>query len=137
VSDTGILIGELSRLSGVTAETIRYYERERILPKPRRMGSGKYRRYEVRDAERLRFVRRARDLGFSLDDIRILLDLAASDRGRPCGSVDDLCRTHIRNIDEKLAQLATLRKELHRLTSECNPGGTIRDCALLSALSGE
>jgi DNA-binding transcriptional MerR regulator len=136
MSDAGVLIGELARLSGVTAETIRYYEREGILPKPRRMGSGKYRRYEARDADRLRFVRRARDLGFSLDDIRTLLDLAASDRGRPCGSVDELCRSHISSIDEKLAQLTALRKELHRLTSECNPGGKIRDCALLSALSG-
>ncbi len=57
----GLMIGELAKLTGVTAETIRYYERERVIPRPKRAGTGKYRRYEQRDAERLRFVKRARD----------------------------------------------------------------------------
>jgi DNA-binding transcriptional MerR regulator len=132
-----ILIGELARLSGVTAETIRYYERERIIPRPKRTGAGKYRRYDAAEADRLRFVRRARDLGFSLEEVRGLLALAASDPGRPCRDMEGIVREHIAGIDEKLAQLTALKSELRRLTSECNPNGRIAECTLMTALSGQ
>jgi DNA-binding transcriptional MerR regulator len=132
----GILIGELARLSGVTAETIRYYERERIIPRPRRSGNGKYRRYDAGEADRLRFVRRARDLGFSLEDIRGLLVLAETGAGRPCRDLEGIVRTHLASIDEKLAQLTALKSELRRLTSECNPNGRIAECTLITALNG-
>ena len=131
----GILIGELARLSGVSAETIRFYEKERIIPRPKRAGSGKYRRYDAGEANRLRFVRKARELGFSLDEIRELIKLGESDPGRPCGDVDSLVLTHIAQVDAKIAQLTALRTELHRLTSECNPNGKIAECRLLTALN--
>ena len=133
----GILIGELARLSGVTAETIRYYERERIIPRAKRSGTGKYRRYDASEADRLRFVRRARDLGFTLEDVKELLALAASDPGRPCRDMEGIVRSHMASIDEKLAQLTALKSELRRLTAECNPNGRISECTLMTALNGE
>jgi MerR family mercuric resistance operon transcriptional regulator len=77
---TGIAIGELSRRTDCNIETIRYYERIGLLPKARRESGGRFRRYDADDIARLRFIRRARQLGFTLDEVRGLLRLAASDR---------------------------------------------------------
>jgi DNA-binding transcriptional MerR regulator len=131
----GLMIGELAKLAGVTAETIRYYERERVIPRPKRTGTGKYRRYEQRDADRLRFVKRARDLGFSLDDVRELLALAESTPSKPCNNVDEIARAHIAAVDDKIARLTLLRAELAQLTDKCDPNAAIANCRLLSALN--
>jgi DNA-binding transcriptional MerR regulator len=135
MENTGLMIGELAKLSGVTAEAIRYYERERVIPRPKRAGSGKYRRYEQRDADRLRFVKRARDLGFSLDEVRELLALAESDPAKPCGDVNQIAREHLAAVDEKIARLTLLRVELTQLTANCDPKDAIANCRLLSALN--
>jgi DNA-binding transcriptional MerR regulator len=135
MENNDLMIGELAKLAGVTAETIRYYERERVIPRPRRAGTGKYRRYEKADADRLRFVKRARDLGFRLDDVRELLALAESGLGKPCGNVDEIARAHITAVDEKISRLTLLRTELARLTDGCDPKGAIATCRLLSALN--
>ena len=129
------MIGELARLAGVTTEAIRYYERERVIPRAKRGGAGRYRRYETADADRLRFVKRARDLGFSLDDVRELPTLAGSDPKKPCGDVDQIARAHIAAVDEKIARLSTLRTELSRLTADCDAKGGIASCRLLTALN--
>lgn len=131
----GLMIGELAKLAGVTAETIRYYEKERVIPRPKRTGSGKYRRYEQADADRLRFVKRARDLGFSLDDVRELLALAQSSPAKPCDNVDGIARAHLAAVEEKIARLTQLRAELTQLTDGCDPKAAIANCRLLSALN--
>ena len=133
--DVGLMIGELAKLTGVTAETIRYYEREKVIPRPKRVGSGKYRRYEQSDADRLRFVKRARNLGFSLEDVRELLLLAESNPAKPCGNVNEIARSHIAAVDEKISRLTLLRAELAQLTDECDPNAAIANCRLLSALN--
>ena len=74
--ESDLTIGQLAARTGVTAETIRYYERAGVVPRAVRDGAGHYRRYDEADAERLRFIRRARELGFSLDEVRELLSLA-------------------------------------------------------------
>jgi DNA-binding transcriptional MerR regulator len=135
MENTELMIGELARLAGVTPETIRYYERERVIPRPKRAGSGKYRRYAQQDADRLRFVKRARDLGFSLDDVRGLLALAESSPDKPCGDVNQIARAHIAAVDEKIARLTLLRAELAQLTASCDPKDAIANCRLLSALN--
>ena len=133
--DNAFLIGELAELAGVTTETIRYYERERVIPTARRDGNGGYRRYDRADADRLRFVKRARDLGFSLDSVRELLALAEGDPSKPCGDVDQIARMHIADVDAKLARLKALRAELRRLTSDCDPANGVSECRLLTALN--
>src|SRR5437870_6633828 len=131
----GLMIGELAKLAGVTPEAIRYYEREGVIPPATRGGSGRYRQYDRVDADRLRFVRRARDLGFTLDDVRELLGLAEQDPSQPCAEVNRIARDHIARVDEKLARLAMLRAELTRLMTDCLADGDIAHCSLLTALT--
>jgi MerR family mercuric resistance operon transcriptional regulator len=132
-----ITIGALAQLSGVRAETIRFYEREGVIPVARRAGAGDYRRYYASDAQRLEFVRRARDLGFSLDEVRELLALADGDPNRPCSDVNRIARAHLRQVRAKLVQLAALRDELTRLITACDTNDGIADCSLLAALNGD
>lgn len=127
-------IGQVAAITGITAETIRFYEREGVVPAPARRGAGRYRRYARADAERLRFIRRARDLGFSLQEVRELLTLATEDPERSCRDVNALAKVHLKDVDAKLSQLAALRAELARLIRACNRDRAIANCALLNAL---
>ena len=131
----GLTIGGLAARTGVTPEAIRYYEREGVVPPAARAGSGQYRRYGEADAERLRFIRRARDLGFSLDEVRGLLALAEGDPGRPCEDVNRIARAHLAQVDAKLAQLAALRAELDRVIGACGGVVPVGECRILGALS--
>ncbi len=128
-----LVIGELAACTGTTPETIRYYERVGVLPAPARTGAGRCRRYGAVDVERLGFVRRARDLGFSLDEVRDLMSLS-DDPGRPCADVDQLARAHLAQVEAKLAQLAALRTELIRVIGECRGGRAVADCQILRTL---
>ena len=130
-------IGELASHTGVTAETIRYYEREGVIPRAARSGPGRYRRYTGADVERLRFIRRARDLGFSLDEVRELLALADGTPDRPCTDVDRIARAHLAQVDAKLAQLSALRIELDRMVGACQSTVPIAECRILATLSGD
>src|SRR5262245_65197075 len=96
-------IGELARRSGVNIETIRYYERIGLLPRPWRTASG-YRHYGEVDVRRLAFIRRSRELGFSLEQVRELLDLA-QDQGRTCAEVRAVAETQLASVRSKLADL--------------------------------
>ena len=127
-----ITIGKLSAATGVNVETIRYYEQIGLLPAPAR-SAGNYRTYEGAHLRRLSFIRRARDLGFSLDQVRELLDIA-DDRSRSCGAVDKLAREHLSAVDRKIADLSALRRELGSLLDQCSQG-TIADCLIIDALA--
>lgn len=124
-------IGELARITGARAETIRYYEKEGLLPPPART-SANYRSYGEPHRQRLSFIRRARDLGFRLEDVRELL-LLADDRNQPCGAVDEITSRHVGEIDAKIADLLQMRTELDRMLSSCRQG-TIGDCRILETL---
>lgn len=125
-------IGALGEATGVGAETIRYYERIGLLPKPARTTSG-YRLYQPEHVRRLNFIRRGRELGLSLDAVRELLSLA-SDRLKSCARVDRLVREHIHDLDHKIAGLQQLRGALQGLADSCRGGGRIADCRILEAL---
>ena len=90
----GIQIGELSRRTGCNIETIRYYERIALLPAPVR-SAGRYRVYDTADVRRLAFIRRARELGFTLDEIRTLLALSENDEQGACAEVRELAAGHL------------------------------------------
>ncbi|MBB5710883.1 Cu(I)-responsive transcriptional regulator [Sphingomonas xinjiangensis] len=119
-------------LTGTKVETIRYYERIGLLPKPPRT-SGNYRDYGQVELGRLSFVRRARDLGFSLDQVRALLGLS-DDRSRDCAEIDRIAEAHLREVDRKLADLAALRRELKAVIDSCE-GGCAADCRIIEALA--
>lgn len=127
-----IAIGELSRRSECNIETIRYYERIGLLPKARR--DGKFRRYDGEDVARLRFIRRARQLGFTLDEIRGLLRLAAA--GGPDARVEarSLAAAHVADIRSKIADLQSMESVLTDAICECEAGRQTR-CPLIEVLS--
>ncbi|MGB3738578.1 MAG: helix-turn-helix domain-containing protein [Pontixanthobacter sp.] len=125
-------IGELARATGVKTETIRYYEREGILAAPPRTQAN-YRDYGPNETSRLHFIRRARNLGFSMAQVRELLDLA-DDKSQSCAEVDVLTRTHLFEVDRKIAELKSLRTELSRMLENCEQGA-IGDCLIVEALA--
>ena len=134
--DSGLSIGELAARAGVTAEAVRYYEREGVVPPAVRGGPGRYRKYGEADVDRLRFIRRARDLGFSLEEVRELMMLADGSPERSCTDVNRIARAHLAQVDAKLAQLAALRGELDRIIGECGGIVPVAECRILGALSG-
>ncbi|MEQ8968693.1 MAG: helix-turn-helix domain-containing protein [Azospirillaceae bacterium] len=127
-----LTIGEAAKAAGTKPETVRYYERLGLLP-PARRTEGNYRLYGPRDVERLRFLRRGRDLGFGLDDLRALLALA-DDPERDCAEVDRIARAHREAVERKIADLESLAGELRRLEVQCR-GGRVAECRIIEALS--
>lgn len=124
-------ISEAAAASGCHLETIRYYERIGLMPNPGRTGSG-YRAYASQDVERLRFIARGRDLGFTLEEIRSLLRLA-QDPALSCGEVDQLARQHLSDIQARIADLQRMSVELERTISRCR-GGQRGACTILETL---
>jgi DNA-binding transcriptional MerR regulator len=125
-------IGRLSSLTGVKVTTIRYYEREGLLPEPRRTAAAR-RMYAAADAQRLSFIRHARQLGFETPEVRVLLDLA-DHRDRSCEEVDRIARRRLEAVDDKIARLMRLRGELERMVEECRHG-TVAQCRVIDTLS--
>lgn len=124
-------IGDIAKRTGLKIETVRFYETEGLIDPPLRSG-GNYRLYDQSHLDRLSFVKRSRDLGFTLDQVRDLLRLADDPRGS-CAEVDAMAVQQIAEIDRKLADLQTLREEVARW-GRCD-ATTIADCRLIDALS--
>jgi Cu(I)-responsive transcriptional regulator len=124
-------IGELARVTGANIETIRYYERIGLLPEPHRTAAN-YRSYGEAHRSRLAFVRHSRDLGFTIEEIRSLLDLSDHPE-RDCGEADRIATSHLEQVEEKIAQLQLLRDELARIIGRCR-GGLAGDCRVIEAL---
>jgi MerR family mercuric resistance operon transcriptional regulator len=126
-----LTIGKLSRMTGVNIETIRYYERTKVLPAPRRTESGR-RIYQSADVRTLAFLRRARELGFSLDDIRALLRLGGPERAS-CREVSLIASHHLDEIRAKIRDLRKLERLLAETVTQCT-GTTAPDCPVLDIL---
>mgnify|MGYP001567990121 CR=1 FL=1 len=127
-------IGELAKATATKVETVRYYEQTGLLPAPART-QGNYRTYGDEHLVRLSFIRRARDLGFSIEQVRALLNLS-DDRTRDCATVDQIASEHLREVDRKIADLTALRRELSAVIASCG-GGTVADCRIIEALGPE
>lgn len=126
-------IGGLAKATGVKVVTVRYYEQAGLMPSPPRT-EGNYRAYTQEHVRRLRFIRRCRDLGFTLDQVRDLLRLA-SEKNQACSEVDRITNQHLTAIEEKIGDLKRLATELRRLSRCCQGGGLIADCRIIEALS--
>lgn len=124
-------ISEAAAASGCHLETIRYYERIGLMPPPPRTASG-YRAYRPEEVERLRFITRSRDLGFSLEEIASLLHLAENAR-LSCEEVDQLARRHLHDITARLQDLRRMESELKRVIRSCS-GGVRAQCTILQTL---
>ena len=124
-------IGEVSKLSGVGVETLRFYEKSGLLKRPARAGSG-YRMYDRDALERLDFIKRAQVLGFSLNEIKQII--AEKDAGQsPCAAVREVVRRRLHELDERMAQMRRYRKELAEALAEWDEAGDVRGhvCGLI------
>lgn len=124
-------ISEAAAASGCHLETIRYYERVGLMPRPARTAGG-YREYSGAEVDRLRFITRGRELGFSLEEIRSLLSLGDDPR-LSCRDVDAIARSHLADIRKRIDELSGIAIELERTIDRC-AGGDRGQCAILGAL---
>lgn len=125
-----VTIGALARAAGVNVETIRYYHRIGLLPLPK-PDMGSIRRYGRESFKRVRFIKRAQALGFSLDEIRLLLGLAD---GKHCTETRLLAQKKLVVVEEKFADIAAIRKSLKAMVAACGRGGGGRGCPLIDSL---
>ena len=128
----GVPIGVLARETGVKVPTIRFYEQIGLLTAPPRT-AGNRRTYDGRDVQRLTFIRHARQLGFGIDDIRALLAMSETPHA-DCAAVDKIARQHLAAVEQRIAQLEALRRELVRMVEACGCG-RVADCRVIESLA--
>jgi len=128
----GLTSGALARMSGVNRETIRYYEKRSLLPKPIRNSSG-YREFPDETVKIVRFIKHAQGLGFSLKEIKELLSLSA-DKGSTCGDVKGTAERKLLEITGKIARLRSMQKVLNRLIKACPGKGSFLTCSILESM---
>jgi len=133
-SNAAMSIGRLAKATGATIDTIRFYEKAGLLPKPARTAAG-YRRYSRDDELRLAFVARARSLGFSLDEIGEILQLSDAPAGG-VARVRAVAKKKLALVEARLAELQKLRTALRTLVSACPGSGATQDCPILNAFRG-
>jgi len=126
-----LTIGKLAALAGVGSDTVRFYERTGLLKKPARTPAG-YRLYAAGDAERLRFIRRAKALGFTLDEVTELLKL--NDGGGRRSSVRAITERRLKEIEHRLAELRRMRDSLRGLIHQCHGEGPLAGCPIIQAV---
>ena len=126
-------IGELAKATSTQTETIRYYEREQLLPVATRTENN-YRVYDSSHVERLAFIRHCRCLDMTLDEIRVLLHFKDAPDEK-CGAVDALLQEHIRHVGSRIRELQALESELRSLQQQCSPGHLAGECGILGGLA--
>jgi MerR family transcriptional regulator, copper efflux regulator len=127
-----LTIGEVARAAEVGVETIRFYEREGLIADPPRRGSG-YRQYPPETVRRVKFIRRAKDLGFTLREIAGLLSLRV-DADTTCAKVRELAREKVADVDAKIEELRRMRNALEQLAGRCDTEAPTHECPILTAL---
>lgn len=131
---TGLTISRTAVLAGVGVETIRFYERRGLIKQPPRPRNGGYRFYDDAVVDRVRFIKQAQELGFSLREIKDLFSLRA-DPAADCGDVRNQASTKREEVSRKIAQLQRIRGALDELIASCPGGGALRACTIIGALN--
>lgn len=126
-------IGTAARKAGVGVETIRFYERRGLIEQPPRPSGNGFRVYPEQSIQRIRFIRQAQDLGFSLKEIEVLLSLRA-DPTTDCADVRERAQTKLEEVNNKIARLAAIQSALKSLIDACPGQGAVRSCSILEAL---
>jgi MerR family copper efflux transcriptional regulator len=126
---TGMKIGEIAKRSGIGIETIRYYEREGLLLEPERRPSG-YRKYDESTVERLEYIRRAKDLGFTLAEIRELLELSFTAHAG-CNHIRQRAEAKVADIEGKIRSLKQMKRSLDKIVQLCRTKNSTEDCPLV------
>jgi len=122
-------IGRVASATGIGVETIRFYEREGLIPEPPRRESG-YRQYPPTTIDRVRFIKRAKELGFTLSEIKELLNLSVGVKAT-CADVKYKANEKIKEVDAKIADLKRIKQALKQLTNQCQGKGPVSECPIL------
>jgi len=130
-----LTIGQVAREAGVGVETVRFYEREGLIEEPSRRASG-YRQFDEAVVDRLRFIREAKELGFTLNEIKELLSLKL-DPASSCADVKGRAEVKIADIEEKIRTLQRMKRALVKLTKACSGDGPTGACPILESLDGK
>lgn len=128
----GLTIGKVARGAGLAVDTVRYYEREGLLKKPARTATG-YRQYTTEAVARLRFIRQAKDLGFSLSEIKELLALRVTP-GKSCADVRARTEAKIADVEKRIVQLNRMKRALAKLATACSGREPTSNCPILDAM---
>lgn len=131
-----LTIGQLAEQAGVGVETIRFYEREGLIAEPARDPSSRYRQYAPRAVRRVRFIRHAKQLGFTLGEIRELLELRV-DPDSTCADVRNRARSKVADIAKRIERLERMKAALERLAEKCRGKGPSTECPILEELDRE
>lgn len=131
-SQSALTIGALALGAGVNVETVRYYQRRKLLAEPAKP-VGSYRRYGIDDVHRIRFIKRAQQLGFTLEEVGQLLAL---EQGGNCRETRYLAERKLAMIESRIADLARMRRLLKSLIAECAMGDRARPCPIIATLAG-
>lgn len=126
-------IGQLSEITKVKVPTIRFYEEKKLI-KPTKRSEGNQRRYSQEEAEKLSFIKHARDLGLGLDSVKKLIDLNNHPE-KNCRAANEIAESHLLLIKEKIKKLRRLEKELQRISNGCNSGAKVKECYVIKSLS--
>jgi Cu(I)-responsive transcriptional regulator len=132
MAERELSIGQLAKRTGCKVQTVRYYEQIGLMPEPLRT-EGNQRRYGAQHLERLAFIRHSRELGFALEAIRELLDLA-DDPDRSCEAADGIAQRQLQQVESRIARLQSLKRELKRMIVQCR-GGKIAECRVIEVLA--
>jgi len=124
--------GQLAKTSGVNPETIRYYEKLGLLPKPLRTESG-YRLFSEEDIKRIKFIKRAKELGFTLKEIKELLQLRFETEGE-CSEVREIAEIKLKDVQKKIEDLEKIKSILEELINQCPSKGSILKCPIISSI---
>ena len=128
-----LTIGQLAKQAGVGVETIRFYEREGLIAEPERRPSSRYRQYPPQAVRRVRFIRHAKDLGFTLKEIQELLELRVAPEST-CADVRKRARDKVADIEERIVSLQRMKAALERLAKRCRGQGPTTQCPILEEL---
>lgn len=130
-----LTIGQLAQKAGINPESVRFYEAQGLLPEPPRSMAG-YRMYPLSAILRIRFIKRAQELGFSLKEIKELLSLA-EDRTTDCADVRDLAQTKVAEISQKIQTLEAMKRALTVITESCPGSGSAAKCSILESIGSD
>lgn len=127
-------VGQIAEKAGINVETVRYYEKLKLLPRPKRKQDSNYRIYDKDDLKRLLFIKRAKELGFTLKEIKELLDLRIDSRAK-CGDVKHLTEHKLKDVDNRINDLKKIRNVLVKLINQCvNEEVSSDDCPILESI---
>jgi Cu(I)-responsive transcriptional regulator len=125
-------IGQVAKRTGVTVETVRFYEKQGLIAAPQRSDAG-YRQYPPKTVKRVQFIQNAKQVGFTLKDIGELLDLHRKS-GTSCADIKLIARQKIEEVDQKIHELQCIRDALGRMVMKCSDGGELNECPILEEL---